>query len=185
MIQIDAIITWLRTNTLGYQVGGAASYFLARDSSRLMQNQSAPVIVPTWYVMLGKFNIYETVPESYRQEYEEKLVIMAVLDNQSDRTGQSAQQQIYQVRQDLYSMILNYEYDPNTTTLQADFDTMFEMDRASYWHQFSFKAQGALDQSNGYIPNLDNLNIVDVQYNSEIETAVNPMAEDEFTNLNP
>lgn len=187
MIQIDNVVTYLRASlTSGpYIVGAAASLAVAKDNSRLMVGEGSPIL-PTMFVMLGKFVNTTLAPETFLQEYDERLDIIICLDNQSDRTGQSAQQIVYQTRIDLYSLLANYLVDPNCHTLQPVGDQMADMDRARYWHRFEFSCKGRLDSTDGYQPNLDNLNEVTVDYNNPVdETVDNPMAQDDFKNLNP
>jgi hypothetical protein len=185
VINIDNLILYLRTNIVGYRVAGAASLAAAADDSRVYQGPNK-TIIPTLFVTLGKLNASLVASQTFLQEYVEKIEILVVLDNQVDRTGQSAQAQIYQLRKNLYALLLNFRADIDCTSLHAVWDGMASMNRALYWHQFEFQDLGRLDGPDGVPDDWGNLNEITVAYNDPVDpNADNPLAQDDYTNLNP
>jgi hypothetical protein len=181
MIQITKIINYMRPLVTNMRVDGAAALANAKDDSRLMVE--GDTIIPTLFVMLGDFNATTLALETFLQEYDERLVIIACIDNKQDRTGKYAQQFVYSLRIALFQMLLNYEYDPNSHSLQYVGDKMLEMDRARYWHKFEFKLLGRLDESDGVQLKLTNFNEFVANWNSADPIADNPLAIDDLIPL--
>jgi hypothetical protein len=135
---------------------GAAALANAKDDSRLMLENDN--FITTIFVMLGDFTATTLATETILQDYDERLVLIACLDNTKDRTGKYAQDFVCHLRRQLLSQLLNYEYDPDSHNLMYVGDKMLEMDRARYWHKFEFKLLGRLGEEDGVDLNLSVFN---------------------------
>lgn len=180
MIQITQIIDYLRANLTTCQVDGAASLAYAEDNSRLMTNPDGGII-PAVYVMLGTCTATVLSPSTFLEDYDERLVIIACTDNTLDRTGKSAQQFMYALRKAIFSILLNYVYDPQSFSLQFIGDSMLKMDRALYWHQFEFSLKGRLDYTDGApLQYITDLNELVISWNSPDPLADQPIMTDQI-----
>lgn len=182
MIQVTALIEYLRGKlSPAWRIDGAANLAYAKDDSRLMVESGK--LIPTLFVVLGKFQATVTTQDPIDQNYDERIVIIACLDNTLDRTGKYAQQLVYHLRLALFRSLLNYRYDEDCHTIKYVGDEMVEMDRARYWHKFEFSQMGRLQEPDGVGLDLSILNKIVADWNSTSPTADNPIAEDVIDDL--
>jgi hypothetical protein len=184
MIQITQVIEYVRQNLTSVRVDGAAALANAKDDSRLYVE--GETLITTLFIMLGTFVATTLSLEAPLQDYEERLTIIACIDNKQDRTGKHAQQLVYALRLALLKILLNYkEFDPNSHSLQYVGDQMIAdaMDRARYWHRFEFKLLGRLGQEDGVTFNLDNFNRYVANWYSHDPLADEPLATDDINHL--
>lgn len=142
MIQIFDVISYLRDSFTTIQVDGAAEYQVADDKSRLPK--------PALYVMLGPFTAGVVTdpkaPDRMIQEYDQRISILAHIDNTLDRTGKSAQQYVYVLK----NMLLKYLYGHYFGEIDEVYplsyveDRMVASDPANYWHEFIFRQVGLM-----------------------------------------
>jgi hypothetical protein len=183
MIQITEVIRYLRDNIESFKVGGAAELAAAKDDSRLMVESGT--VIPTLFAMLGNYVALEDNENAQtpQQDTDQRLVIIACLNNSADRTGQHAQQLVPSVRRALLRLLYNNnQFDTDAHPLQYVGDAMSEMDRARYWHRFEFRCKGRINITDGKEFDLDNF---DRMVNTWIKTGYtdNPLAVDDIKNL--
>lgn len=188
MIQINKVIDYMRPLLPSMRVDGAAALANAKDDSRLMVEGNE--IIPTLFVMLGNFVAQTISLETYEQTYDERLTIIACIDNKQDRTGKYSQQFVYYLRLALFKILLNYDGldvdetgDPNSHALQYVGDQMLEMDRSRYWHKFEFKLNGRLGPEDGVQLDLSVFNEYVAKWYSSDPLADNPLAIDDLIPL--
>lgn len=184
MMQPNQVISYLRNalKNADIFVDGASSLEYVKDNSRLMNENN--IIVPTIFVVIGALTATTISFEAFEQIYEQRLTLITVVDNRQDRTGKYAQQTIFNLRELLFPLLLNYDgFDTDSHALQYVGDQMMDMDRARYWHKFEFKLNGRLLPIDGYQPNLTNLNEIINNWNSSDPLADNPLAVDDLKNL--
>lgn len=184
MIQVSQVIQYLRSKMPDVNVGGAADYVIASDNSRLMV-ESQTTFVMSLFVMLGDFNAQTLSLDTLDEVYTEDICILACIDNRNDRTGTSAQSQVFLLRRALLSALLNYYgFDLDSHSLQYTHDSMVNMDRARYWHKFVFRLNGRLSPKDGWLlEGLHIFNTFTATYYSNDPLADEPIAEDIINNL--
>ncbi len=156
MIRVTDFISLLREQFPSMRTDGAAALANAKDDNRLMSENGN--FVTTLFVMLGDFTAITVARETVTQDYDERLVIIACIDNTKDRTGKYAQDFVCHLRRQLLRKLLNYPYDPDSHNLMYVGDKMLEMDRSRYWHKFEFTLAGRLGEQDGVELNLDVFN---------------------------
>lgn len=177
-MQITPIITYLREQLTSWssRIDGAAEYEAIEDKSRLA--------IPSMFVMYGGSTATLISYSTFEQELDERLRIMVVLDNKSDRTGKSAQDQVHTVRDALFGALLNYQNDEDAHTLQFVEDRMIEMDKARYFHLFEFKQIKRLEPDDGVALTLDNFNTFYADWEAEeTNPTEHPDAQDHLEDI--
>ena len=185
MIKIFDVVTYLRSKLqpLGIQVDGAAEYEAASDKSRLP--------MPCVYIALGDFSISKTLTpdtaDTLQQYYVQPIRLIAHISNISDRTGKTAQDFVYYLKQVLYKYLYGYYFGPagETYPLQVAGDRMIAMDRANYWHEFIFNSIGLIAPIDYMDPLiLDNFDKFYADWNlPETDPETHPNAQDHLENL--
>lgn len=184
MIHVDEIIAYLRENLSSYAIGGSAELQAIEDDSRLHVEDGK--VIPALYVMLGDFIVTSaaTNPEYPAQDYEENFSVVAVLNNTLTRTGQHPQQLIPDLRQALINQLYGQRrFDEDSHPIQYVRDTFLKMDRARYFHIFTFRLYGRIDMTDAQSFDLDNFNRYVADWNSQNENADNPLATDDIDGL--
>lgn len=182
MIQVTKIIDYMRPLLPNLRIDGAAALANAKDDSRLMMENGVNFIT-TLFVMLGDFSATTLANETFLQDYDERIVFIACIDNTLDRTGKYAQQFVYQLRLALFGILLNYKYDPASHSLQYVGDKMMDMDRSRYWHKFEFRLLGRLDETDGVGIDLTDFNEYTATWQSPDPLADEPIASDDIKGL--
>lgn len=158
------------------RIAGAADYAAVEDMARLA--------LPSMYVLLGNDAANTLSNPSFLEEVEEQFTVIVVLDNQADRRGQSAQNQIHAIRAALFSAILNYQNDPDAHTIEYVGSRMLSMDKARYFHEFTFRQRIWLGEEDATQRSFDNFNKFYADYNLTTSDSLDqPDAQDHLDNL--
>lgn len=180
-MNLTAIIERLRAtmpeNIWGKRIAGAAEFLDAvEDQARL--------IFPSMYVILGENTATTLANSTYLQEYEERFYIVVVLDNRSDRRGQTAQERIDSIQNALWAALLNFEIDCCATSIQYVRNEFLQMDKARYFHRFEFKQIKRLDPTDGAQLELDNFDKFFANWELvESDPLDHPDAQDHITDI--
>lgn len=157
MIQIKDVIEYLRANLPdNIRVDGAAALANAQDDSRLYAEKNQSTVITTLFVMYEGSDAVRIAQETFEQTYTETFSLIAVIDNQQDRTGKYAQQYVYHLKRLLFRLLLDYgkepghSFDDESHTVGFVSDKFMDMDRARYWHKFTFNISGRLTAVDGY-----------------------------------
>lgn len=191
-INVNAFIQYLRsllqnpninnTSSPSYKIDGASAMHFAEDDSRIMTDASGKTI-PSLYVVWGTCKATITSRMPLDQQYDQRLLVIACLDNTQDRTGKYAQALVPTVKQDLFNCLLNKRLDILCFPITYVGDEMVKMDKARYWHRFEFSIVGRLQPPDGAPLDLNIFNTFTADFDSTIPTANNPMAQAEIDNL--
>lgn len=190
---VNAIIKYLRSNlqnpninntsdSPAYKIDGAAAMIVAEDDSRIMVDSSGKTL-SSLFILWGacKATVVSRMPLD--QSFDQRIIVIACLDNTQDRTGKYAQALIPIVRQDLFNYLLNKRLDMSSFPIIYVGDEMIKMDKARYWHRFEFSMTGRLQPPDGADLDLGIFNTFTADFDSTIPTANNPMAQAEVDNL--
>lgn len=162
--------------TLADRIAGAAEFFSVEDKARLR--------IPALYVMLGDDTTSSLSDAHLLEIWDQKIVIIAVMDNKTDRRGQYAQDQVHVIRNLLNKAILNYVHDPDAHSIQYLGSRFVKMDGARYFHQFEYVMKCLLDPDDGYELALDNFDKWYADWNlPESDPLDHPDAQDQLEGL--
>jgi hypothetical protein len=140
MIHITQIIQYLRTQFPTWNIDGAVEQAVAEDQSRIKP--------PSMFVGLGRFDATTVSRSTFQQDYVERFVILTCtpLTPNDDRTGKYAQDFVLTAREMLMQTLVNYKnFDVNSHSIHLVSDEPKKLDRARYWHEFTFKIEGTID----------------------------------------
>lgn len=192
MIVVTQIIGYLRSKlqitsqdgnvSPAFRIDAAADIENALDDSRQMVDASGKTI-PSLFVVLGTYTAKTTSTGTFEQQSDDRLIIIACIDNTQDRTGKYAQALVPTIRQVLFDCLLNKRIDPNCKPLAYVRDHMAKMDRARYWHYFEYSLIGVLQPADGADLDLTVFDGFSADFESQIPTADNPMAQATINNL--
>ncbi len=152
MTHVANLIKQLRRvrTELSYRIAGAAELESIADDARLG--------FPALYVVYAGCQATTKNPQNQLEiETDNRFKVIAVVDNNDDRTGKKAQDVILTLRTSIFSAILNYELDADHDTLEFVSDRMLRLDKSRYFHEFEFRMRGRLDPSDGFQLPTDNL----------------------------
>jgi len=177
-MQITPIIERLRTAlpSWGNRIAGAAEYEAVEDAARLA--------VPAMYVILGNDTADTRSNPTFLADIEELFSIIVVLDNKTDRRGQTAQDQIHTIRAALFTAILNYKNDPDAHTLEYVGSRMMSMNKARYFHEFTFRQRIRVGEEDATQLILENFNKFYADYELVgSDPLTQPNAQDDLNDL--
>lgn len=178
---VTQLIAQLRTVLTSYsnRIGGVAELQAAEDLARLT--------FPSLYVLYAGTQATTVNHQSeLRIDTDNRFKIIAVVDNTTDRTGMTSQDEILTLRTQILSALLNYTLDSNCQTLEFVGDKMLKQDKARYFHEFEFKMIGLLDPTDGYQYATDKLNKVYTDIDLvESQSGDHPDAQANISGLNP
>lgn len=148
---LNPIIEHLREclPTWSNRIAGAAEFAAVEDKARLT--------IPAMYVMLGasQMSLELSISPTIQIQMDERFIIYVCLE-QTERRGQSAQEQIDGIKKALFGCLFNYVCDRKAYAIVYVSDRMVAMDRARYFHQFEFKQVSQVDESDGWAEVLAN-----------------------------
>jgi hypothetical protein len=172
MIRITELITYMRGVLPTWRIDGAAELSAAEDRSRLQ--------LPAMYVMLGQFQATSFIANEFRQDYDERIVILLGLPNTQDRTGKYAQDIVTTARNALLTTLVNYQrLDSDSSPVFIVGDRIEEMDKARYWHRFEFKIEGTIGEEDVTQITLDKFDALYADWDlAEADESTYPNAQD-------
>jgi hypothetical protein len=94
---------------------------------------------------------------------------LAQINNQGDRTGTHAQDEVWYVRRLLWRAFIGYVPPPESDdnmVMEYIGDRFLEDDRSSYWHRFEFSSRCPLDAVDWISSPITDLNRVYIDFNS-------------------
>jgi hypothetical protein len=177
-VNIDLVITQLKTAALFYgNVAGAAAYERAVEDQTWMS-------LPSAYVVPLDAQADEMANETgYWQNTTERIGVICVLDNSTDRRGQTAVATVDQVQKAIFRAILNWRPDstadnPGNASVQQDYETrgfiydgarLLGWDLARLFYQWDFKLNVLITDDDGWQPNQAPLTSITQTYTNDVE----------------
>lgn len=140
-MKLDPIINEIKARcpTFGGRVAGAAEYANLRNRSNMT--------VPAAYVVpLDDNATGQSSSTGYRQTVTDGFSVIVVITNQADERGQTATNQLHDLRAELWAGLLGYELEDYDEIVYSG-GNLLHVDRARLDYQFDFSADFYIDIS--------------------------------------
>ena len=152
-MNIDTVISQLRTfasPTFGNNVAGAAAYANGVEGNVWL---SAPAL----YVMPLEEDATENLDKTgpgLKQVVTERVGVILMLDNSTDKRGQVSASQIDAMRMAIWAAMLNWNPDRTRSTQGLFYmgGQNISIDRARFFYQFTFGWNSQISGADGYQP---------------------------------